>query len=213
MNHIIKILLISDVFVLTGFGLMSPILAIFFKENLIGGTIVSAGIASMVFMVVKCSIQLPFSRYVDKQKFHQRVTWLMLGSFLMALVPFVYIFAVDMRVIYIAQAIYGIGSGLAYPTWVELWTTHLDRRHESFEWSLYSSLVGLGTAASAVIGAVVAQYAGFNATFVMVGIISLMGSFTLFGLEKKKRSFRFWKKSSITYHKKRKLVDGADRGV
>ena len=44
MNRIIKLLMISDVFVLTGFGLVQPILAIFIKDNLVGGTIFAAGL-------------------------------------------------------------------------------------------------------------------------------------------------------------------------
>ena len=208
MNHTIKILLISDVFVLTAFGLMSPILAIFFKEDLTGGTIVAAGVASTIFMVVKSLVQLPFSRYVDRQKYHQRIMWLMTGSLLIAIVPFLYILAKDITGIYLAQIMYGIGSGLAYPAWVELWTTHLDRRHESFEWSVYSSACGLGTAAAAVGGAVVAQYAGFNVTFLLVGIISLLGCFTLFGLEHQHKKNP--RRSATTYHKRRKLADGRD---
>ena len=210
MNHTIKILLISDVFIVTGFGLMSPILAIFFKEDLAGGTIIAAGVASTVFMVVKCLIQLPFSRFVDRQKYDQRFFWLVIGSLLISIVPFLYIFAKDIYAIYIAQVVYGIGSGLAYPTWVELWTTHLDRRHESFEWSMYSSSVGLGTAAAAVIGAVIAQYFGFTATFIGVGVLSLGGCFTLLGLDRHHHHFPFFHRNrSITYHKRRKL--GANR--
>ena len=39
MNRTIILLTVSDIFLLTGFGLMQPILAIFIKENLIEGTI------------------------------------------------------------------------------------------------------------------------------------------------------------------------------
>ena len=45
MNRTIKLLMISDIFVITGFGLIDPILAIFIKENLTGGTIFAAGFA------------------------------------------------------------------------------------------------------------------------------------------------------------------------
>jgi len=35
MNKTLKILIISDIFVFSGFGLIGPILAIFIKDNLI----------------------------------------------------------------------------------------------------------------------------------------------------------------------------------
>ena len=47
----IKLLMISDIFLVTGFGLIDPILAIFIKENLIGGSIFAAGFASTLFLV------------------------------------------------------------------------------------------------------------------------------------------------------------------
>lgn len=197
----IKLLMFSDVFFMTGFGLIDPILAIFIKENLIGGTILGAGIASTLFLVTKCVVQLPFSRYVDSHK--NKVKWLIIGSLLIAIVPFIYIFAKHINYIFLAQILYGLGSGLAYPTWLGLWTTHLDRKHESFEWSLYSTLTGLGSAATAAIGAAIAEFIGFTYTFTFVGVMSLIGCAVLFGLEKKRVAM---KHNGHSYHTKRKLI-------
>ena len=184
MNRTIKLLMLSDIFTVTGFGLIDPILSIFIKENLIGGSIFAAGLASTLFLVTKCLIQLPFSRYVDNHK--DKVRWLMLGSFLIAVVPFIYIVTSHINYIYLAQLIYGVGAGLAYPTWLGLWSTHLDKKHESFEWSLYSTLTGLGTAATAAIGAAIAEFFGFTVTFLFVGILALFGCGILFFLERQK---------------------------
>jgi len=202
MNKTIKMLMISDVFLLTGFGLIAPILAIFIKENLVGGTIFAAGFASTLFILTKCAVQLPFSRYVDNHD--NKLKWLIIGTFIISITPFIYIFANHIYLIYIAQILHGIGSGLAYPTWLGLWTVNLDKKHESFEWSLYSSFTGIGTALTAAIGAIIAQVLGFRYTFALTGLIALVGSFILFKLENKKS-----KKDGITltdYHKKVKLV-------
>jgi MFS family permease len=199
MNRTIKLLMFSDIFVLTGFGLIDPILAIFIKENLIGGTIFAAGLASTLFLVTKCLVQLPFSKYVDDHD--NKIKWLILGSLLVASVPFIYIFAKSINHIYIAQIIYGVGSGLAYPTWLGLWSTHLDRKHESFEWSLYSTLTGLGTAVTAAIGGAIAQFVGFQYTFGLVGLMSLAGCFVLFWLERKEGKSN--KIELMHYHKRR----------
>ena len=200
MNRMIKLLMISDIFVITGFGLVEPILAIFIKENLVGGTIFAAGIASTLFIVTKSIIQLPFSRYVDNH--NHKTKWLVIGMFFIAIVPFFYLFAKDITAIYIAQIIYGVGAGLAYPTWLGLWSTHLDKKHESFEWSMYSSATGLGTAATAAIGAGVAEYAGFHYAFIAAGIMSLVGCFILLALEKGQENPAMTRQ----YHKKRKLL-------
>jgi MFS family permease len=202
MNRTLKLLMLSDIFVLTGFGLIEPILAIFIKENLAGGTIFAAGMASALFLITKCLIQLPFSRYIDRHD--DKVKWLILGTLLISMVPFIYVYADHINFIYIAQIVYGLGSGFAYPTWLGLWTTHIDSKHESFEWSLYSTLTGLGTAATAAIGAAIAQFIGFTYTFMLVGAMSLLGCFILFGLEKKQVTMT--RIELHHYHKKRKLV-------
>lgn len=185
MNKTIKILMFSDLFLMTSFGLIDPILAIFYKENLIGGSIFMAGIASTIFLLTKSVLQLPFSRYVDKFSYKKKLQWLVTGSILVAIVPFIYIFAKDMYTIFIAQIIHGIGTGLAYPTWLGLWSTNLDRKRESFEWTLYSTITGFGGALTAAVGAAVAEFIGFDYTFLIVGIIAIMGCLLLLKLKDK----------------------------
>lgn len=203
--------MLSDTLIFTSFGLIEPILAIFFKEDLVGGSILMAGLASTVFLLIKCFVQLPFSRYVDAHDYSTRVRWLIFGSFMIAAVPFIYIFAKHIYVIFFAQVVYGIGSGLAFPTWLGLWSTHLDKGKESFEWSLYSTVTGLGTAATAAIGAALAQFIGFTFTFILVGVISLAGCIVLFALDRKKDGEE--KAKSLHYHKKRKMAGGRHRHV
>jgi DHA1 family quinolone resistance protein-like MFS transporter len=185
MNKTIKFLMLSDILILTSFGLIEPILAIFFKENLIGGTILMAGLASTIFILTKSFIQLPFSKFIDSHNHKTKLKWLIIGSILLSTVPFIYIFATHIRTIFIAQTIYGIGSGLAFPAWLGLWSTHLDKKKESYEWSLYSTLTGIGTALTAIIGATIAQYLGFTFTFIIVGTISIIGCLILIYLNKK----------------------------
>ena len=192
--------MISDIFVITGFGLIAPILAIFIKENLVGGTIFAAGISSTLYLTTKSLVQLPFSRYVDSHD--DKVKWLLLGMLLISFVPFIYIFSTHVNYIYLAQIIYGLGSGLAYPTWLGLWSTHLDKKHESFEWSLYSTLTGLGTAMTAVIGAAIAEFIGFDYTFLLAGVMSLLGGLILIRLNGKEKPIS---PSIHHYHKRSKL--------
>ncbi|MEK6809283.1 MAG: MFS transporter [Nanoarchaeota archaeon] len=188
MNRTIKLLILSDILTLTGFGLIAPILAIFIKDNLIGGTIFTAGIASTIFLITKSSIQLPFSRYVDKHD--DKVKWLIVGTFVVSLVPWIYIFSDHIYLIYVAEIIHGIGSGIVYPTWLGLWSLNLDRKQESFEWSFYSTCISIGTAITAAIGAAMAEFVGFTITFLVVWAMSLVGFGILFFLERKERKKR-----------------------
>ena len=151
MNRTMKLLLLSDIFVLTGFGLIQPILAIYINDGgVTGGTMLTAGMASALFLFTKSMVQLPFGHYVDKQS--SKSKWLILGTLLMAAVPIIYVSANSIYHIYLAEMIYGLGSGLAYPTWLGLWSANLDKGRESFQWSVYSTSTGLGTAATGAAG-------------------------------------------------------------
>ncbi len=203
MNRTLKLLLLSDVFVSTGFGLIAPIFAIFVKEDIVGGSIFTAGVATTLYLLVKGVFQLPFSRYVDKHD--NKVRWLMVGTFIGTTVPLVYLFSTSIYHIYIAQALYGLAAALAYPTWLALWSTNLDKKHEGYDWSLYSTFTGLGAALTAAVGSAVAQFIGFKYTFALVALISLVGGLVLLGMERERV-----KEDGVNvkhYHKKRKMVE------
>jgi DHA1 family quinolone resistance protein-like MFS transporter len=178
-----RLLMLSDIFVLTGFGLVQPILAIFINEGIPGGTVFAAGLASALFLMTKSLVQLPFGKYIDGHA--KKLRWLILGTLLMASVPLIYVSADSIYKVYLAEVIYGIGSGLAYPTWLGLWSTNLDKGRESFQWSVYSTSTGLGTAATGAGGAAIASLVGFKATFFLAGIMCLLGCFALIALEMK----------------------------
>ena len=193
MNRTVKLLMISDIFVISGFGLITPIMAVFINDKIIGGTVFTAGIASAVFMVTKGIIQLPFSSYVDSHNDKDGLKWLITGTILIACVPFLYIFSKTIFHIYFAEFIFGVGSGLAYPTWLGVWSRNLDGQKESFQWSLYSTFVAIGMAISAALGAGIAEFLGFKFTFVFVGLMTMIGCAIVFYLRKtmkKKRKKR-----------------------
>ena len=184
MKQATLLLIISDIFVLTGFGLVQPILAIYIKDDLVGGTIFAAGLASMLFIITKSVVQMPLSRIVDK---HQRIfrrKILIIGTFVLAIVPFIYIFTNHVNFMYLAQIVEGLGSGLAYPAWVGIWSRSSDINQRSFDWSLYSTLTGIGTGIAALTGAGIAQFFGFTYAFLVVEAMTLFGCVILFKLEK-----------------------------
>lgn len=178
-NSTIKLLMFSDIFVHTGFGLIAPILAIFITDKINHGTLFAVGIATAIYMTTKALIQLPFSLQVDKNHRSFSLKWLIIGSFIIILAPITYIFSTHIYHVYLAQFLYGLGAGLTYPTWLGLWSTNLDKNQESFEWSLYSTLVTLGTSLAAALGAISADQLGFRFTFMIVALMTFISSLIL----------------------------------
>jgi DHA1 family quinolone resistance protein-like MFS transporter len=181
MHKTLKLLTISDIFVFTGFGLISPILAIFIKDNLIGGTLLAAGISSAIFLIVHALLQILFADIFSAK---DRRWMLLLGTVLIAIVPFGYIFATTIWHIFIIQFIYGVGAGFAYPAWYSLFSSYLDRKEGGYQWSVYNSSVSIGTAITAALGAWLAGIIGFRWVFLITGTIAVVGLLILFRLDK-----------------------------
>lgn len=178
MNYTIRRLMLSDALIFTGIGLVVPILSIFVKDNLSGGSIAAAGIATFIFLATKSMVQIPFSNFTDGNP-GIRMKFLIFGTFLMSGAALLFVPATTVATIYLAQLLRGIGAGLAYPCWQELWTSHLDKHHEGFEWSLYNGAISVGMATSALVGGTLAELIGFGWTFSLMSLLIFIAGLSL----------------------------------
>jgi hypothetical protein len=62
---------------------------------------------------------------------------------------------------------------------------NLDQGKESFQWSIYHTSTGMGTAATGAAGAAVASQVGFSTTFLLAGLLCIVGCLVLLVLERK----------------------------
>jgi DHA1 family quinolone resistance protein-like MFS transporter len=192
MNKTLKILILSDIFILGGFGLITPILAIFIEGGLKDGTVFAAGMASMIWFFTYSILQIVFSYKFNPK---DRLWMLRLGTIIIALVPFGYIFMTSVNHLYAIEFLYGIGAAFAYPSWSSLFTSHLEKGARGFQYSLHSSGVGFAAAITAGVGGWLADnvtlnlgfinLSGFQIVFLSTGAISVAGLLLLFNIEKK----------------------------
>lgn len=176
-NKIIRTLIASDIIILSSFALINPIFAIFVTQQIAGGTITAVGFATTIFLLVKSVLQVPIAQAVDRTLGEtDDFVAVFIGSLMVSAVPFAYIFIGSVSQLYLVEAFHGIGAALVYPAWNAIFTRHVDSDHAGVEWGTYSTLVGLGAAASAAVGGVLAQSLGFPIVFSVVGILSILGS-------------------------------------
>ncbi len=181
MNKLIKFMIYSDLIFQTGWGLINPIIAVFITDQITGADVAVVGIAATIYLVVQSIIQIPISHYIDSKKGEfDDYRIMIVGSVLLASSAFLYIFAKEIWHVYLIQIVGGIGAGLSYPGWVAIFTRHIDKNREGFEWSFYSTLVNLGTALTAAIGGLAANAFGYKYLFLTVGILSIIGTLFLF---------------------------------
>lgn len=180
-NNLIKFLTFSDILIVTGWGLINPIFAVYVTQQIKGGNLELIGLASSVYYILRSVLQLPFARFIDKRKGEIDDFIVMgIGSLFICLVPFLYIFAKTNVHVIILQAFYGIGSAMALPGWLAIFTRHIDKHKEAEEWAFYSSMVGLGAALAGGLGGFFAEKFGFRLLYLIVGVICTFGASFLF---------------------------------
>ncbi len=179
-NPIIRLLILSDFAIFYGFGLINPIFAVFLNNQIRGGNLEVIGFASTIYLVTKSLGQIPVAEVVDRLKGEEDDFWLMvIGTFAFSLVPILYLFARTPLHIYLIQFFNGVMTAFTFPSWMAIFTRHIDKNMEGLEWGIYYTLTDLGGAAAAGLGGFLAQNYGFQNVFVLTAIFSLVGSFFL----------------------------------
>jgi MFS family permease len=182
-NPVIRFLTYSDILMMSGWGLIAPIMAVFITDQVPGGNVEVAGLAATIYFLIKSFLQIPIARYIDKKKGEDDDFKVMiLGSMIITLSAFLFIFVKSVSQLYAVQVLYGIGGALSYPSWLALFTRHIDKHEEGLEWSLYYTTTDLGAALTAGLGGFIAASFGYEWVFVSVGISSLFGTLFLYGI-------------------------------
>jgi len=197
-NPVIKFLTLSDILLLSSFGLITPIFAVFITESIKGGTVEVVGLASAIYLLTKSVSQVPIARFLDKNKGEKDDFWAMVfGSLGITIVPLLYIFIETPVHLYLVQLFYGFFAAVAFPSWMAIFTRHIDKEREGLEWGVYQTLIDLGTAASASLGGFLAYRFGFAPLFVVISIISFFGTLFLLGV------YHDMKEGPVLAHKKK----------
>lgn len=180
-NNLIKFLTFSDIIIITGWGLINPIFAVFVTQQVKGGNLELVGLASATYFITRSILQLPFARFIDRKKGEiDDFTVMAVGSFLVSMIPFCYVFVSTNVHVLLLQGVYGLGSAMVIPGWLAIFTRHIDKNKEAEEWAFYSAMVGLGAALAGGLSGFLAETFGFRALFLIVGIICTFGSSFLF---------------------------------
>src|SRR3989338_2720321 len=176
-SHVVRTLVVSDFFINAGFSVFAPVFAIFVTKQIDGGTLAVVVFAADIFQIFKSGLQIPIAKYLDKNHGEYDDFYSMVfGTFLIALVPFLYLFATKTSHVYMIQALYGIGASFAIPPWYAIFTRHVDKMQENVEWSLDSIAIGIGAATSAALGGFLAEKFGFRFVFLLGGMLAVFGA-------------------------------------
>jgi len=176
-NRVIKILIMTDFILVSGLGFVMPIFAIFIMDRIVGGNLEVIGYAAAIYWIVESLVITPFGACLDRNYGEKDDLWFIsIGSLLASFAVFGYIFAFLPWHIYALQAIYAVGMGMNIPGYTAIFTRHIDKGREAFDWSVRSSLVGFGTGMAGAFGGIISYKFGFNILFSGVGVIVLISA-------------------------------------
>ena len=184
-NRVIKYLILSDLIFWSGWGLLSPIFAVFVVKNIEGGSLAVVGLASGIYWILKSLLRIPIGIFLDSRKGEEDDFWfLFFGLILSGLVPFGYLMVKNPFHIYLLQILQAFGMAMSLSGWTAIFTRHIDEGKEATEWGLDATFVGLGIGISGILGGMIAQIFGFKTVFILVGILGFLSAILLLGILK-----------------------------
>jgi len=183
LNKVIKYLIYSDLVFYTGWGLVSPIFAIFILNYIAGGNALAVGVAAAINLIVRSSLRVPFGIYADgsQRKSYNFMFW---GLLISALVPLGYLISKSSWHIYILQGILGAALAMSTAGWTGIFAKYMDRGKESTEWGIDAVAVGIGPGIAGAIGGLAVTWFSFNLVFIAVTIFGLIGTMLLLFVRK-----------------------------
>jgi len=180
LNKVIRILIASDFFLQSGWGLIGPIFAIFLTKQVQGGNLRTVGFIAAAYWLTKSIIQPFIAHFLDvKRGEKDDFNFLVKGMFVANLVPLGYVFSTKLWQIFILELIRGLAMACVVPSWSAIFTRHIDTGREAFSWSIESTAIGFAAGVSAAFGGVIAGILGFKTLFVLVSTFGLISSLTL----------------------------------
>lgn len=179
-NPIIKLLIVSDVLVVGAAGMFAPLYALFVEDFIIGGTALVVSISMSLYLISRSLLQIPVATLIDKVKGERDDFFLMfVFSIIASLIPLSFLYIHLPIHLYAIQVLLGITTAITYPSYMAIFTRHIDSHLEGTEWGIYYTLTDLGGAALAAIGGAIAEKMGFQTLILVFVGISLFGALIL----------------------------------
>ncbi|KKS41188.1 hypothetical protein A3H03_00175 [Candidatus Kuenenbacteria bacterium RIFCSPLOWO2_12_FULL_42_13] len=170
LNGPLKVLLIVSGLFTFAFGMFSPIYALFVET--IGEDITVAANAWAVFSLTAGLLTFITGKWENKIKETELgIAW---SQFVIGFAYVLYYLTDGILMLYLAQAMLGIGMALFWPAFHSTYGKHTTKDEAAWQWSLYDGLAYLLPAVAAIAGGWLAEVYGFGAIFIIMAILSFI---------------------------------------
>jgi len=191
-NGAIRTLLVFVFLFNVAAGLYMPIIAIYVNQHVIGATLAVLGISIAVYSITKSVFQIPIARMLDITKGERDDFYILLLGILMAIVYSLgFLFVRDVPHLYMLEIFAGVADACNMAAYYAIFSHHIDKDSQGFEWSLFS-VAGMTVSAAigGVLGGYIASNYGFSSVFILSACFNILAATTLILLFPYVRNFR-----------------------
>ncbi len=179
-NPLIRFLIISDMLVVGAAGMFSPLYALFVEDFIVGAGELEIGISISIFLISRSVLQIPIATLIDKIKGEKDdYAFMIIFTMAAALMNLTFLWISSVWQLYLVNMLMGIFTAITYPSYMALFTRHIDKNMEGTEWGVYYTFTDLSTAVLAALGGYLASGYGFPALIIAVSALSFFGALVL----------------------------------
>ncbi len=179
-SPVIRFMVLSDTIFIGSMALLGPIFALYINDFIIGGNEAVAGVAAAIYLFTKSGLQIPIAYVLDKIRGEKDDFWIMfVFTVAIAILPLAYLYIDTPLELYIVQFLTGLLTAFTFPSFMAIFTRHIDREKEGMEWGSYYSLTDLTSAGFSAIGGYFAVTLGFEKLIVISVVIGTVGALLL----------------------------------
>jgi len=179
-NKALRILLSTNALILMAGAMLGPIYAIFVVN--VGGDLMDASIAGSIFALAAGLTTLISGKYSDKIKENELIV--VLGYSIMGLGFILYNWVNSITLLFIVQAIGGLGEAIYSPAFDAVYSKHLDGHRSGTQWGAWESMNYFITALGAIIGGLLVTLFSFQLLFTIMGILCFSSAWYIYHLKR-----------------------------
>ncbi|MFA5889271.1 MAG: MFS transporter [Candidatus Paceibacterota bacterium] len=172
MKNGLKVLLYSDGFANLALGMIGPIYAIFVEQ--IGGDILDASWAYFTYMFTSGVVMYLISKWEDRSKHKEKLVFY--GYLLTSLGCLLYIFVYNQTTLLITQVILGLSMAILSPVFDSVYSHYVIKKEEASNWGIWEAMNYMVAAVAAIIGGYIANTFGFKILFLIMFLVSVLGT-------------------------------------
>ncbi|HVN26491.1 MAG TPA: MFS transporter [Candidatus Paceibacterota bacterium] len=179
-GRLVKFFIISDFFLLAGWGFVDPVFSVFIIQQVAGATLVTVGIAAAIYWIVRSLVQIPIANYLDRTPGERDDFMALVGGILLVGISVIAMsWVTTVWELYLVHAIHAIAFAMYFAAWPTIFSRHLDKDRISFDWSLDSAATGVAAGVTGLLSGIFAEVFGFTTVFVIAGILAIIAAFIL----------------------------------